>query len=348
MNNVVTVNIDPRFEADVLRILRAIPGLEVDRGPLDLAVDSDIDAVVVSAGHETPILIETKARVNAATARQLVRVAQLRPDTPLLLVAGETTAEARCIVAENGIGCIDGLGNAHLELPGLLLHIGGTNKPAPKTSTRLSGKAGIVAQALLREPGHPWQIKDLAAATGVSAGFVHRVVARLTNEALLTADGSGPQRTRTVSDPAGLLDLWVEEQDDKTIRNHAYQLAQTNQQLVADLTRALDAADIEYAVTGAAAAAMIAPVLTTVAVTELWVDARTDPRDLIEQTPAEAVDAGHNVVFLQTKSNAPLEHRQRVHDVWITGSIRLYLDLRNDPRRGAEQADNLREQIIGF
>lgn len=348
MNKRILVKIGREFGADVLRILRAVPEFDVRTDPLNVPADTSIDAIVRFAGQETLLAVETRTRVNAATARNLLHVAGARPDTPLLLIANEITAEARQILADNDLAYIDEQGNAHLTLPGLLLRIAGTKRPPTKAPTRLSGKAGIVAHALLREPDRHWQIKDLVEATTVSAGFIHRVLARLTTEGVLATHGTGPRRTRTLTSPTSLLDLWAEEHNDTTTRELGYQLAQTNQQLVADLAVALDTTGIDYALTGAAAAAIIAPVLTSVAITELWVDALADPRDLIDQTPVDAVDNGHNVVFLQTNNNAPLANRQRVGDIWMADNLRIYLDLRNDPRRGAEQASNLREQIIGF
>ena len=73
-------------------------------------------------------------------------------------MAGETTAEARDILSEHGVGVIDRSGNAHLELPGRPFYIE-AKRPRdgeprdPEAVTRLTGKAGVAAQALLLQPG---------------------------------------------------------------------------------------------------------------------------------------------------------------------------------------------------
>jgi hypothetical protein len=46
--------------------------------------------------------------------------------------------------------------------------------------------------------------------------------------------------------------------------------------------------------------------------------------------------------------NAPLAFRRKVDDVWTVDPFRLFFDLRQDPRRGREQADRLRKEVIGF
>jgi hypothetical protein len=57
---------------------------------------------------------------------------------------------------------------------------------------------------------------------------------------------------------------------------------------------------------------------------------------------------GHNIVFLQAKDDAPLAFRERVKTLWLANRFRIYADLRRDPRRGREQAANLRREVIGF
>ena len=347
MNKVSLVNIGGKFEAEALRILRAIPGFDVVPEPAGL--DRGVDALVKFAGTQACVAIEFKTRANAATAWHLVSVARHRSELPLVLIAAETTKDARRILSEHGIAFIDGLGNVHLELPGLLFHVTGTGRPtrAPAPS-RLSGKAGLVAQALLLDPERAWRIKDLAEQTAVSSGLTHRVLARLEVEGIVSTNGAGPHRTRHVTDPTALLDLWAEENVDKPVRTRGYLLAQTPRQLVTELCEGLEGSGIEYALTGAAAAGIVAPFVTTTTVTEVWVAATTDPREFFDHTPATPVTEGHNVMFLQAGTDTPLAFRQQSEGLWIVNRFRLYADLRRDKRRGIEQANYLRQEVIGF
>ena len=347
VKNKPTVKIGGRFAAEALRILRAIPGLDVIAEPDGL--DRGVDALVMFAGTEACVAIEFKTRANAATAWRLVNVARHRPELPLVLVATETTADARRILSEHDIAFIDGLGNVLLELPGLLFHVMGTGRPtrAPAPS-RLSGKSGLVAQALLLDPERAWRIKDLTEKTAVSSGLAHRVLARLEVEGIVSTSGAGPHRTRTVTDPAALLDLWAEENIDKPVRTRGYVLAQTPRQLITDLGEGLGGAGVAYALTGVAAASIVAPFVTSIAVTEVWVAEATDPREFFDHTSVISVTDGHNVTFLQARADTPLAFRQQSGGLWIVNRFRLYADLRRDKRRGIEQADHLRREVIGF
>lgn len=347
MNIASPVNQARALEADAVRILQNVPGVTIEtqtRGGRRGA-----DAIVRFAGAEVEVVVEVKGRANAATAWQLVHDASELSDTPLLLIAQETTAEARSILNEHGIALIDGLGNAHVELPGLLLHLQGekrrTRRAAP---ARLSGKAGTVAQALLLDPEREWRIKDLAEHADVSAGLAHRVLARLDREAITVAEGAGPQRIRRVANPTALLDLWAEEDDTRPTRQPGHILARTPQQLIKKLAGNLADSGVRYALTGAGAASMLAPFVTAVPLLDVWVSASAAPEDLFQAAGTEPVHDGQNIVFLQAKDDSPLAFAEQHKGVSLANRFRVYADLLGDPRRGAEQAKHLRSEAIGF
>jgi Transcriptional regulator, AbiEi antitoxin, Type IV TA system len=304
---------------------------------------------VCFAGAESEVAVRERGRVNAATAWQLVHEAGLHPDTPLLLIAEEATAQARAILSEHGVAVVDRLGNAHIELPGLLLHVeGGKRRARRAPPVRLNGKAGVVAQALLLDPEREWRIKDLVERTDVSAGLAHRVLARLDREGVTAVEGAGPQRVRRVTTPTALLDLWVEEDDPRPARLSGHVLARTPSQLVEKLAGNLADSGIDYALTGAGAASILAPFITAVPVLAVWVTTNVLPDELFAAAGAEPVDEGQNIVFLQAKDNAPLAFAEQRENVRLANRLRVYADLLDDPRRGEEQAKHLRSEVIGF
>jgi hypothetical protein len=351
VNKVILVNIGGTLEARALRILREIPGVRViTREPRP--ADRGVDATLRFAGTRARVAIEIKRRANAATAWQLVHYAKAHPGTRLLLIADETTAETREILEKHGIAIVDGLGNAHIELPGLLFHLEGRRRPrrvaGDRPPTRLSGKAGVAAQALLLDPKRAWQVHDLAKEAQVSPGLAHRVLARLEGDGILAAEGNGPNRVRHVTNRTALLDLFAEENVGQPTRTLGYLLAQTPQQLIRALGRNLGRSGIDYALTGAAAASLVAPFVTAIPVVEVWVKAKRAPEELHKGARADLVTDGPNVIFLQGKDDAPLAFRERTKDLWVANRFRIYTDLRRDPRRGQEQADHLRREVIGF
>jgi hypothetical protein len=347
VNKGPSVNKAEAFHGKAMRILRDIPGITVD--PKPARGHRGVDVFVSFAGTKAQVAIEFKSRANAAAAWQLVRYASEVPDRPLLLVAEETTAEARAILHAHGIAVVDGFGNAHIELPGLLLHLQGDKRPPRREPpARLSGKAGIIAQTLLLDPKRPWQISDVAKRSRVSPALAHRVMARLDREGLTTVEGAGPQRIRRVANASALLDLWAEEDRPAARRTSAHLLARSPEHLLTKLSENLGDSDVNYAITGAGAASLLAPFVTAVPVFDVWIGAATDPSWFLKAAGAEGVDAGQNVVLLQAKHDNPLAFRKNVDNVWVANRFRVYADLLTDPRRGAEQARHLRDEVIRF
>jgi len=127
-----------------------------------------------------------------------------------------------------------------------------------------------------------------------------------------------------------------------------YLLAQTDEQLARLVGTRLAQAELDYALTGAAGARLAAPFVTAVPVITAWAPATLDPRELWEVTQARPATDGHNVVFRQADNDAGLAFRRQYGELWVVNLFRLYVDLLDDPRRGREQADNLRREVIGF
>ncbi len=345
MNKPIEVNIGAALEAKAIQIMREVPELTVT-----VANEQGFqsDAVVRYADMEVPIAIEVKSRVNSATAHHIIHQAK-RMGIPMVVVAAEVTGKAREILAEAGIGSVDGLGNLQLELPGLVMRIAGTKSARrPSVPIRLSGKSSLVVQAMLLDVERSWQIPDLMQLCDVSVGLVHRVLRRLEEEAVVEVQGAGPKKTRKVTRPTALLDLWAEEHRDRPKRRLAFKLAQTSDLLIGGLCSGLEAAEVDYALTGSAAATRVAPFISNVLTAEVWLASRVDADNVCSQIEATPVDSGPNVIFLQERDDAPLAFRTRSGDEWTTNVYRLYVDLLGDPQRGQEQAEHLRQEAIGF
>lgn len=301
-----------------------------------------------AAGTQTPIAVKVKARVNAANVHQIIHLAR-SATLPLVVIARDMTEGARAALAAEGIGTIDGLGNIRLELPGLLVRIDGTaRRPRTKTPATLSGKTSLVAQAMLLDTDRSWHVAELAEHAAVSPALAHRVLQRLVDLEIVASQGAGPSKQRRLVEPSALLDLWVEEHRDRGRRHPAFMLASGSEDVAATVCRSLESAGVGYALTGAAAIARIAPILTNVPVVEVWLEGLADPATVCKKIEADEVTSGPNVVFQQERDDVPLAYRTRRDGIWFANVCRLYFDARRDPQRGQEQADHMRREVIGF
>lgn len=341
------------LEREAVRILRDVPGVTVE----PTAETGDRPDVIIGVGDVTAV-VEVKAQqlTNAAAAQQLIAYARTLPQTThLVVVARSITNDARARLAAAGIGFLDTTGAKSLDLPGLVVWTEGRTRPtagigpSQGQGITLAGKSGIATQTLLIEPERRWKIHDLAIEADVSVGLAHRVFQRLEREGLVRSELSGPQKTRRITNPSALLDLWAEEMRDRGTRQlRAYRLARDSRSQTAALSRALNEADVAHAVTGAAAAARLAPFVTAVPVTDVWVSELEPLEHVAKAARTEPVTEGHNLIFRSAKNDTPLVFRKRRDGVWLADRFRVFLDLRADPRRGREQADRLREEVIGF
>jgi hypothetical protein len=350
-------NDDPVKNADLepwaAAAIRRMPGVQV----IEVAPrGSDADLALRVAGLRRPVFVELKRHADAATAHVLGAAIPPQERIRWVLVAETTTAGARDALASQGIGYVDAAGNANIEVPGLIIRTGSfgagavitTPKP-PSVPTRLAGKAGLVAQVLLLDRERAWRVGELADVADVSVGLAHRVLTRLETAGVVVADGRGPTKTRRVQSPAALLDLWAEEDVEPKIRQTAaYLLARPVGNLSAVAAERLAAARLAYAVTGVAAAALIAPVLTSVPVVQIRVAAAAEPSAIIKALDARPAEEGFNLVLMQAEGDYGLRLRRLVEGRWVAGAPRVYLDALRDPRRGREQAVEFRRVVLGF
>lgn len=346
MKNPLTVKFAGPLEAWALSAIRAQPGFDAATRP---------DAEITIEGRHRPIVLETKRRVDAANAHAIVALARRTPKgRDFILVAERTSEGARQILEAKGVAYLDGLGNASIRLPGVFVRTGSFSAAAvivdrEPVKARLAGKAGLIAQVLLLDRDRVWRVADIAAQAGVSTGLAHRVLARLEGATILTADGTGPRKVRRITNPGALLDLWVEEEKEQGARRTvAFVLARPGTRTAAILSERLAGAGITHAITGIAAAAILAPALTSVPVTQVRVTADIPASDALHALEARQTDEGSNLVIVQGADDAELRFRREVDGIWLAADTRIYLDSVRDPRRGKEQAQLFRESILGI
>jgi DNA-binding IscR family transcriptional regulator len=351
IGQIVTIEgpVEPKA-LNILRTVRRVRTKVTDGG-------SQHTDVVVRAGDVFhPVELKAQAAINTAKAHQLIKFAEGLPvGARLLAVARTSTEESRQLLHDAGIGLIDAQGYVRVDLPGIFVWTEGQrDKPrcdedSAGAPVKLTGKAGVVAQALLREPDRWWHVADLATVADVSPSLAHRVLSRLERDNLIAVKGGGPRRVRHVANATALLDLFAEELQDRRVQQiRAYRLSRDSRAHAGVLSGKLADAGVDHAVSGPAGAARLAPFVTTIPVVDIWITEAIDLGSAVEAVGAESVPEGHNILLKQAPADAPLAFRRRLDNVWTANPFRLYCDLRRDPRRGREQADRLREEVIGF
>ena len=334
------------LEPRALRVVRELP---------QAAAEPGADAMLMVDGRKLDLEVTYRSRIGVAEAWQLTRVKEQhvqRRRFAFLVIADRTTEEARQVLADNGLAYIDGDGNAHFDLPGLYMHIErprqATERQTPLAGIRLAGKAGVAAQALLLEPDRAWRVTDLAGRANISVGLAHAVLDRLQTLKIVEAEGDQRALVRRIVNPAALLDTWLEENRDRGVRRAgAFLLPERGGDASVAARHRLRQLEIDHALTGVAAAALLAPFLTTITTATFWIDESHPLGDVIRSLDADPTDLGANVVLMQANGNSPLAFSEDHAGLRLANIFRVYYDTRNDPQRGREQAEHLRELVIG-
>jgi len=175
----------------------------------------------------------------------------------LLLLAPHVRAQHAAALERAGIDYVDLVGNAHLEAPGLLVHVEG--RQPPKEARRAPGRPqkGWIktVMALLLEPelaNAPY--RTIAAQADVALGTLAACMHDLTQRGLLLDRRDG----RTITDRVALVALWVTAYVEglrPKLKERRFQVrVDDKQQLAARIGEVLARGGDRWALTGADAA----------------------------------------------------------------------------------------------
>lgn len=225
-----------------------------------------------------------------------------------------------------------------------------TPQEHPAKALRLSGAAGGVALALLSDPTRDWKVADLAAEGYVSLGAAQNTVVALEAEGLLERFGRGPSTRRRVTDPGALLDRYARgAAADRKVVARGFLLNDGAEETMRAVSQRLinEGQGAEVWFTGVAAAQMVSPHVTAVRRFEAWITSPHTTDVILNMMGAMPADEGANLVVMWGRKGVTVgsEYRDGVNLVSV---FRMYADALADPARGEEQAEHLRETVIGF
>lgn len=311
--------------------------------PPSADVESFIAADLVVNGHELEI-----KWAGDGDLRHVRRTLEGRPDTSrLIVVARRLSPGARELLSQRGAGWADETGAAEIAIGTIVVSRTGRPEQRDFRQRRWTRSAFAVAEAVL--VGTRPTVSDVAEATGLSSGSCTNALRFLTDQGLLEANAArGRGSARQVPDPEGLLDQYVAavEQERSSVR---LALATNSRDIIGDLLdtgRQWDAAGVAWAATGAAAASVIGPYLTSVNTSEVYVAADTSAG--LESIAAKAglrpIEGGR--MTLRPFPTASVRRLAGViQGLRVAPWPRVYVDLRGSGVRGEEAAEHLLEVV---
>jgi hypothetical protein len=265
-----------------------------------------------------------------------------RPD---VIVASELSLAARAAASEGRLGWVDESGAAEIVIDDIVVSRDGrvtrVRDPAPGWTPSVIG----VAEAILA--GTAATVTATAGATGHSLSSTAHALTALTGMGLLEAKAArGPNSGRQVVDPDRLLDEYAHAVSERRerIELRCGVLWRDPLATMEKIGRSWDHAKRAWAVTGALAGAVLAPLLTDITAGEVYVDAAHQPQllEFARIADIEPMDGGR-LVLRPFPTAASRRLTTQTDGLRVVPWPRAYADLRIIGVRGEEAAEHLRE-----
>jgi hypothetical protein len=214
---------------------------------------------------------------------------------PILVVAPWLSARTRELLAAEGINYVDLTGNAlvRLDYPAVFIESEGADRdpsPAPRPKARVRGPKAARLIRTLVDVRPPYGVRDLAEATGLTPGYISRLLDALDDDALVERTKRGQVESVEI---AGLLRRWAENYELFGSNDAQPYLAARGAEDA--LGRFPDLPTARTAVTGSFAAIRLSPVAAPALLTVYCSDVNV-VANALELIPA---DQGANVVLLR-------------------------------------------------
>jgi hypothetical protein len=265
-----------------------------------------------------------------------------RPD---VIVGSELSLAARAAASEAGLGWVDESGAAEIVIGDIVVSRDGrvtrVRDRAPGWTPSVIG----VAEAILA--GTSATVTATAEATGHSQSSTAHALSVLTDMGLLEAKAArGPNSGRQVVDPDRLLEEYAQAAADRRSRVELRCGVLWRDPLASleKIGRSWDQANLPWAVTGALAGAVLAPLLTDITGGEVYVDAEREPQllEVARIADIEPMDGGR-LVLRPFPTATSLRLATQIDGLRVVPWPRAYADLRTVGVRGEEAAEHLRE-----
>ena len=325
---------------------------------LQTATSAPVRACPLKHGAAHPLDVGVKIAAFEFRARWVgrcgtpkVREVLATQPKPEIIVGTEISQSAREEALRAGLGWVDETGAAELHFvrDGALIEVSrlGLDRPRSRSAPQWTMAVLGAAEALLTQPDETVTVSSVRELTGYSVEATTRSLRFLEDRGHLESTARrGPKSARRVVDLDRLLEEYADAATEKrrplslscgVSWNHPYVALEA-------IGERLDKNAIEWAVTGAMAASILAPFATNVTSGEVYVDAisLTELDRVAAAAEIKPIEGGRLVLRpFPTKATNKLSTQR--DGLWIAPWPRVYADVVHVGVRGEEIAEHLKE-----
>ena len=328
--------------------------------PFASTTDSEPDALIeIQVPYKTlMVYVKVKRDVYPRDIRDAVwslnkymRYQDHAHDAIGMLAAGSLSPGAKDELKAENIAFFDLRGSLHLRHETWLISI---NKPSKRLKNYshsidlFTDARGSVVHTLLMHANAWLTGAELAEQAETSSYTCSVVLQELTLREWVESSGGGPSKRRRLIRPEKLLDAWAEQwQERKEKQTKWYTFVENPKHMLGHLADRIDRArvDFPWAFTGAAAANVVAPLLTSTDGAEIIVPKGYAER-MAEVLGLKPVSKGANVTLIEREPASLLYRDRHPHfPGFIASRCILYLDLLDGRGRNKELAEHIRDRL---
>ena len=357
-----TVSNEAEIVQKLVGTLNAMPDshaqITMESHPGEPGYDAHVEARI--SGKPIALLVEVKHHVYPRDVhqylyqmREVMQRAQIHfnGSVLLLLAAQSISPGAKEILRKERSAYYDSGGSLFISSNGLL--IDRERPPAPSEEramrTLFTGTRARVLLTLLDHPKDWINVKQVGREAGVSAATASEVLQQMERNDWVMSEGAGPNKQRRVTRPADVLDAWAKfVETRKAPKQRRYYVPNNSTDMIYQIPQVFEQHDVEYALTGEAAAQHYAPWLTQISVLRFRLVYSDKADAAMSQMGAKLTTEGSNLSVIEVASPKDISHRKREGDVWYAHPIQVYLDLLKIEGRARDAAIHLREERIGY
>ncbi|HUD44391.1 MAG TPA: hypothetical protein VMR41_02510 [Patescibacteria group bacterium] len=355
MNNENTLIIDLATRLNNLQLrqdnfeIEDLISIKPSNAPVDIETSAQINGkryalyVDVVATERTAILREKMKRLKATAERT----------GALPLVGGKFFSEADMnIASQEGVSLFDLTGNIYFNLPNFHYErIVRKNLFPEKTKLAdlFAPIASRITRVLLINHTKTWSLHELAEEAEVSIGLTHRIIARMIEQEIVNR---GEDKRLVLSNPGLLLDEWrVKRYKQQQFKFYSFK----HDSLLETLSTVhMTHPELRYGLGFFAGALLIAPFIRGFDTMQIYITSLSDLAAWKKILDLKEVEKGQNTELYIPYDEGVFYSRQEIttgknsSKISVVSNVQLYMDLFNNPARGEEQAEHLREVKLQY
>ncbi|MCW3051049.1 MAG: hypothetical protein JWN14_219 [Chthonomonadales bacterium] len=322
-----------------------ITGLTIEDWHMEMENGTGRSDVRLRAGGEW-YAAEFRAAANTEQISSALRQLSLpseRQGIPLLVVPYMGDA-GRELCRAAGIAWLDLSGNAEIDTSSLRIRILGEPnkyKRSGQPQSLFAPRSARAARVFLLDVKRVWMQVEFARVTGLSAGYLSRLLPRYEEAGFIQSEQAGRSLRYRVTNPDALLDAWYADYDfshHTILRGHV--ASRGGPELLRELVSALTRKEVEYAATGLAGAWMWEPFAAFRMVT-LYLSSWPS-KELLTEIGFHEGMRGSNTWLVVPDDAGVFTGAMERDGIRCVSPVQAYLDLKGQPERAAEASAELR------